>query len=110
MRHLEHFLTKWIVFRVKKTRQDKGLEPGSVSIKTDKALGIGKNLVMTSAVALMAAVAAYGAPALADEAVAKKWIDSEFQPSTLSKEDQMKEMQWFIRAAAPFKSMEINAV
>ena len=41
---------------------------------------------------------------------AKKWIDSEFQPSTLSKDDQMKEMQWFIKAAAPFKGMEINIV
>ncbi len=36
----------------------------------------------------------------ADEAAAKKWIDSEFQPSTLSKDEQMKEMQWFIKAAA----------
>ena len=47
----------------------------------------------------MAASAAVTAPACADEAAAKKWIDSEFQPSTLSKDDQMKEMQWFIKAA-----------
>ncbi|MFY9956549.1 extracellular solute-binding protein, partial [Bradyrhizobium sp.] len=67
-------------------------------------------LMMTSAVALIAASAAITAPAFADEAAAKKWIDSEFQPSTLSKDDQMKEMQWFIKAAAPFKGMEINAV
>src|ERR1700735_3948575 len=67
-------------------------------------------LMMTSAVALMAASAAVTAPAYADEAAAKKWIDAEFQPSTLSKEDQMKEMQWFIKAAEPFKGMEINAV
>ena len=67
-------------------------------------------LMMTSAVALMAASAAITAPAFADEAAAKKWIDSEFQPSTLSKDDQMKEMQWFIKAAAPYKGMEINAV
>jgi len=34
-----------------------------------------------------------------------------FKPSTLSKEDQMKEMQWFIKGPpAPFKGMEINAV
>src|ERR1700749_305775 len=65
----------------------------------------------TSAVALTAAAAAVTSPARADEAAAKKWIDSgEFQPSTLSKEDQMKEMEWFIKAAAPFKGMEINAV
>src|SRR3954451_5496681 len=65
-------------------------------------------LMMTSAVALMAASAAVTAPALADEAAAKKWIDAEFQPSTLSKEDQMKEMQWYMKAAEPFKGMEIN--
>ncbi|MBF0233260.1 MAG: carbohydrate ABC transporter substrate-binding protein [Desulfamplus sp.] len=41
---------------------------------------------------------------------AKKWIDSEFQPSTLTKEDQLKEMEWFIKAAEPFKGMEIKVV
>ncbi len=32
---------------------------------------------------------------------AKRWVDTEFQPSTLSKEDQLKEMQWFVDAAKP---------
>ncbi|MFN8488077.1 MAG: ABC transporter substrate-binding protein [Caldilineaceae bacterium] len=41
---------------------------------------------------------------------AKKWVDSEFQPSTLSKADQMKEMEWFIKAAKPFRGMTINVV
>ncbi len=41
---------------------------------------------------------------------AKKWVDNEFQPSSLSKADQMKEMEWFIKAAAPFKGMEINVL
>ncbi len=50
------------------------------------------------------------ASAFADMDAAKKWIDSEFQPSTLSKEEQMKEMEWFIKAAEPFKGMEINVV
>ena len=59
-----------------------------------------------SAVALLLALGA--SPALADQAAAKKWIDSEFQPSTLSKEDQMKEMEWFIKAAEPFKGMMRN--
>jgi glycerol transport system substrate-binding protein len=53
---------------------------------------------------------AFASPSYADEAAAQKWIDSEFQPSTLSKEDQMKEMQWFIKAAEPFKGMEINVL
>lgn len=46
----------------------------------------------------------------ADMAAAEKWIDSEFQPSTLSKEEQAKEMAWFIKAAAPYKGMEINVL
>jgi glycerol transport system substrate-binding protein len=47
---------------------------------------------------------------MADLAAAKKWVDNEFQPSTLSKDDQMKEMEWFIKAAEPFKGMEIKVV
>ena len=46
----------------------------------------------------------------ADTAAAKKWIDKEFQPSALSKEQQMEEMEWFANAAAPFKGMEINVL
>src|SRR5437763_14447925 len=65
-----------------------------------------KFLASAAVVALMA----FTSPSFADIEAAKKWIDSEFQPSTLSKEDQLKEMQWFIKAAEPFKGMEINAV
>ena len=65
---------------------------------------------MASAIAMSACLGAIGAPAYADEAAAKKWIDTEFQPSTLSKDEQMKEMQWFINAAKPFVGMEINVV
>ena len=57
---------------------------------------------MASAIAMSACLGAIGAPAYADEAAAKKWIDTEFQPSTLSKDEQLKEMQWFISAAKPF--------
>ena len=44
------------------------------------------------------------------EAAAKKWINEEFQPSTLSKAEQMKEMEWFIKTAAPYRGMEIKVV
>ncbi len=57
-----------------------------------------------------AAVLAMASPAWADMAAAEKWINDEFQPSTLSKDDQKKEMEWFIKAAEPFKGMEINVV
>ncbi len=48
--------------------------------------------------------------AQAGTAEATKWVDSEFQPSALSKSEQMKEMEWFINAAQPFKGMEINVL
>src|SRR6201995_300758 len=67
-------------------------------------------MTMTSAAALIAASVTMAAPARADDATAQKWIDNEFQPSTISKADQLKELQWFAKAAEPFKGMEINVV
>ena len=57
-------------------------------------------LTMTSTAVLIAASVTMAAPALADDATNQRWIDSEFQPSTLSKADQLKELQWFEKAAA----------
>lgn len=48
--------------------------------------------------------------AWADMEAAKRWVENEFQPSTLSKDEQMKEMEWFIKAAEPFKGMDIKVV
>jgi len=67
-----------------------------------------KKLLMTT-VALMALGAA-NMPALADMAAADRWINKEFQPSALSKADQRTEMEWFVKAAEPFKGMEINVL
>ena len=66
---------------------------------------------MFKKVALFTAVAAFSVSSVyagVDEA--KKWIDEEFQPSALSKSEQMKEMEWFINAAKPFDGMEINVL
>ncbi|WP_246770966.1 ABC transporter substrate-binding protein [Taklimakanibacter albus] len=65
-------------------------------------------LKTVSAAALLLALGA--APAFADMEAAKKWAESEFQPTTLSKEDQLKELEWFVKAAEPFKGMEINVL
>ncbi|MCW8195781.1 carbohydrate ABC transporter substrate-binding protein [Proteobacteria bacterium 005FR1] len=46
----------------------------------------------------------------ADEAAAKRWIENEFNPSTLSPEQQLEEMRWFIKAAEDFKGMDIRVV
>ena len=48
--------------------------------------------------------------AMAGKPEAERWINSEFQPSALSKNEQMAEMEWFINAAEPFKGMEINVL
>ena len=64
---------------------------------------------LLSAVAA-AAVIAGTSTAFADQAAAMKWIDQEFQPSSLSKEEQAAEMDWFIKAAEPFAGMEINVL
>ena len=48
--------------------------------------------------------------AFAGESEAKKWVNDEFQPSTISKSKQMEEMMWFINAAKPFNGMEINVL
>jgi glycerol transport system substrate-binding protein len=66
-----------------------------------------RNLIVSVSTAAMLFASA---SALADMDAAKRWIDGEFQPSTLSKEEQLTEMEWFIKAAQAFKGMEINVV
>ena len=63
----------------------------------------------TAAIAAAALLAVSG-PVEADMAAAERWIDSEFQQSVLSKDEQLAEMEWFINAAEPFRGMEINVL
>ncbi len=68
-------------------------------------------MAMRRTVSLAVLMLASGmSPALADMAAAEKWVNDEFQPSTLSKAEQMKEMEWFINAAKPFQGMEVNVL
>ncbi len=62
-----------------------------------------------SAVAASAVIAGTHS-AWADMAAAEKWVDEEFQPSVLTRDEQLAEMQWFIDAAAPFAGTEINVL
>ena len=64
---------------------------------------------LLSAVAASAVIAG-ATTAMADEAAAQRWIDEEFQPSVLTKDEQLAEMQWFIGAAQPYAGMEINVL
>lgn len=62
-----------------------------------------KQSLLASAIALAAATTH------ADMEDAQRWL-GEFQPSTLSQEQQMAELNWFIEAAKPFAGMEIKVV
>ena len=56
------------------------------------------------------ALAGLAGHAAADEAAARRWIDSEFQPSTLNKDQQLAELKWFIDAAAKLKAKGVNEI
>ena len=43
-------------------------------------------------------------------AAARRWMEEEFTPSTLSIDEQMAEMEFLIQAAEPYRGMEINVV
>jgi len=80
------------------SRQQKGFGPSS--LRNLSALTV----VMTVALGTSPTAQAQSA----GMAAATKWVNTEFQPSTLSKAQQMKEMQWFIDAAKPYKGMTIT--
>jgi len=72
------------------------------------ATGSGRRILLGSATAICLALA--GGAANADMAAAERWVDDEFQPSAISRDEQLAEMEWFIQAAEPFKGMEINVL
>ena len=56
---------------------------------------------------------AFGLSAMAQDdrmAAAERWIDDEFTPSVLTREEQLAEMEWFIEACEPFRGMQITSV
>lgn len=56
-------------------------------------------------------LSAFISSATADMMAARKFLDTEIgKLSVLSRADQEAEMQWFIKAAAPYKGMEIRVV
>jgi glycerol transport system substrate-binding protein len=59
---------------------------------------------------LATALLAMSGAALADTKAAAKWVDAEFKPSTLTRPQQMTEMQWFIDAAAKLKAKGVTEI
>ncbi|MBS3756578.1 MAG: carbohydrate ABC transporter substrate-binding protein [Desulfobacterales bacterium] len=60
-------------------------------------------------IVLILTALAFLLPAAAVADTIDKWIDV-FQPSVLSKKEQRKELEWFAKAAKPYKGMEITSV
>jgi len=46
----------------------------------------------------------------ADTVAAARWVDQEFKPSTLTREQQLQELQWFIQAAERLKRQGIQSI
>ena len=63
-----------------------------------------------TAIAAATALLVWGHAAWAGEAEAKKWIESEFQPSTLSKDKQEAELKWFIDAAKKLQAKGVKEI
>ncbi len=62
------------------------------------------------AVGAMAAALTAAGSAGGGMAAAEKWVESEFHPSTLSKQEQLDELRWFIAAANKLKAKGVNEV
>lgn len=60
--------------------------------------------------AIAVAILSFAAPAHADMAAAQKWVDKEFKPSTLNREQQLAEMKWFMDAATKLKAKGIKEI
>jgi glycerol transport system substrate-binding protein len=59
---------------------------------------------------VMAAALLATASAWADSKSAEKWVAQEFQPSSLSKQQQLDEMKWFIDAAAKLRARGVTEI
>ncbi len=69
------------------------------------------NITLKSTTALALAMAMSAAPALADMEAANAFLDTEIDGmSTLTREEQEAEMQWFIDAAESMQGMDIKVV
>ena len=59
---------------------------------------------------LAAAAMLLSGAALADQKAAETWVDKEFQPSSLNRQQQLAEMKWFIDAADKLKKKGIKEI
>ncbi|SOB75010.1 glycerol transport system substrate-binding protein [Marinobacter sp. LV10R510-11A] len=69
-----------------------------------------KTLLLSAAIGAVSLGLSLQASADQYSDAAEKWVNDSFERSTLTKEEQMKEMAWFSKAAEQFRGMEINVV
>ncbi|WP_230405014.1 ABC transporter substrate-binding protein [Undibacterium rugosum] len=55
-------------------------------------------------------VAAIPVPGFSSPAVAERWIDKEFQPSSLTRHQQREEMKWFTQTAQRLKAQGVHEI
>lgn len=67
-------------------------------------------MVKLKLTALAAAAMLVSGASWADMKAAEKWVNEEFQPSTLSKKQQLDEMKWFIDAADKLKKKGVKEI
>ena len=65
---------------------------------------------MRISVGIVSIVLLASAAGRADTVSASRWIDQEFKPSTLTREQQLRELQWFIQAAERLKRQGIQSI
>ena len=77
--------------------------------RRDVIKGTGATALAATTVSSAAIISA--TPSYAQQVdAAKKWIDAEFQPSTLNKDQQMTEMKWFIEAAKKLSAKGVKEI
>src|SRR5690242_18891068 len=77
--------------------------------RTREKIVLQRRLIVSLAVASIVS-GAFGNQAMAGIPEAQKWVDSEFQPSTLSIRQQMDEMKSFVDTANKLKSQGVKEI
>ena len=79
-------------------------------MKSNKSILFSRKNIFCAASALAIGLASYGSSVQAGMKDAKRWIDGEFKQSAISRDAQLKEMQWFINAAKPYAGKQFSVV
>ena len=91
----------------------KGSKHGDCALVNSIVRGITGVFIVVGLVACGQTSEEASAPSISAQAYAanaERWVDSEFQPSTLTRDEQLAELAWFNTAAEPFRGMSINVV